>query len=200
MTKSTDKDVLNSVSQPRSSLWVSANAGSGKTRNLITRVARILLQGASPEKILCLTYTTAAATEMQERLFAELGSWSMRSDYELTKTLKSLDKDCFKNRKDRSVLLNNARQLFAKALETPGGLKIQTIHGFCASILRKFPLEIKISPSFEILDERKRHDFINIAVVEMLKDDPKAFDEVVRVLRVSDIEHFIEQISINKLL
>ena len=74
-------------SKPGHSIWVSANAGSGKTKNLIMRVARLLLQGSSPQKILCLTYTTAAATEMNERLFKELGSWSMKSNTELKKTL-----------------------------------------------------------------------------------------------------------------
>ena len=100
MNNSVSTNPLSNVSQPRNSMWVSANAGSGKTRNLIIRVARLLLQGALPEKILCLTYTTAAATEMQERLYKELGSWSMKSNTALTEKLLSLDNEFFKNSKD----------------------------------------------------------------------------------------------------
>ena len=95
MTESLCIKSLSNVSKPTKSMWVSANAGSGKTRNLITRVARLLLHGASPDKILCLTYTTAAATEMQERLFKELGTWSMKSDHALTATLLALDDQFF---------------------------------------------------------------------------------------------------------
>ena len=98
MTKMINASSLSTASQPGNSMWVSANAGSGKTRNLITRVARLLLQGALPEKILCLTYTTAAASEMQDRLFKELGSWSMKSDHELTKTLLMVDKSFLKKK------------------------------------------------------------------------------------------------------
>ena len=182
----------------RNSIWVSANAGSGKTRNLITRVAQILLNGTPPEKILCLTYTTAAATEMRERLFAELGSWSMKSDKALRETLLFLDKNFFKQKKKPTFLLKNARRLFAKALETPGGLKIQTIHGFCSSILSKFPLEINISPNFKIMDERQKDEFINQALIETLKEQPEAFEDVIKVLKVSDVEHFLDQILVNR--
>ncbi|MDG2473759.1 MAG: double-strand break repair helicase AddA [Paracoccaceae bacterium] len=200
MIKSVRSRDLSSVSKPRNSMWVSANAGSGKTRNLITRVARLLLQGALPDKILCLTYTTAAATEMQDRLFKELGSWAMKSDDALTKTLLDLDENFFKKIKKQSILLNTARILFAKALETPGGLKIQTIHGFCSSVLKKFPLEINISPNFKVLDERKKQDFVNRSIVTMLNDNPKAFDIIVKLLSVSDINHFIDQILVNRSL
>ena len=90
MIKSASSGDLNNVSKPRNSMWVSANAGSGKTRNLIMRVARLLLQGELPEKILCLTYTKAAAAEMQNRLFDSLGKWAMLPDEELRTELKSL--------------------------------------------------------------------------------------------------------------
>ena len=84
---------LNNVdpTSPDKSIWVSANAGSGKTRNLVFRVARILLKGVLPQKILCLTYTNAAAMEMQNRLFTELGSWSMKVDVELENILASAE-------------------------------------------------------------------------------------------------------------
>ena len=198
MIRLVKKNTLGKVSQPKNSIWVSANAGSGKTRNLITRVARILLQGASPEKILCLTYTTAAASEMQDRLFKELGAWSMKSDLDLEETLLGLDENFFQIKKEQSNILSNARRLFAKALETPGGLKIQTIHSFCGTILRKFPLEINLSPNFEILDDRRKRVIINNVIIKLLSEDSDIFEDVIQLLKVSDIKYFIDQILTNR--
>ena len=198
MSVTETQDTLGRVSQPKNSIWVSANAGSGKTRNLITRVARILLQGASPEKILCLTYTTAAASEMQDRLFKELGSWSMKSDVDLKEILLALDGNIFKKNKKQSKILSTARRLFAKALETPGGLKIQTIHSFCGTVLRKFPLEINLSPYFTILDERRKRVIIEQVITKLLNENIEIFDSVIQLLKVSDINYFIDQILINR--
>ncbi len=134
---------------PARSAWVSANAGSGKTRVLTNRVARLLLGGTAPGRILCLTFTKAAAAEMQNRLFKQLGEWAMMPDVPLREALAALGED---NLPDSQLL--HARSLFARALETPGGLKIQTIHAFCESLLHRFPLEAQVSPDFELLDER----------------------------------------------
>ena len=125
---------------------VSANAGSGKTYVLVNRVSRLLLAGVAPEKILCLTYTKAAAAEMQERLFAQLGQWSVMDDARLHGELEKL-------MGGEAPSLPTARGLFAKALETPEGLKVQTIHAFCAQVLGKFPMEAGILPGFEQIDE-----------------------------------------------
>ncbi|RME17618.1 MAG: double-strand break repair helicase AddA, partial [Alphaproteobacteria bacterium] len=135
------------AADPSRSTWVSANAGSGKTRVLTDRVALLLLKGAAPQNILCLTYTKAAASEMQRRLFQTLGTWSMLPDDDLRAALAGLGVQQIDD-------LARARRLFAAAIETPGGLKIQTIHSFCASILRRFPLEAGISPDFEEIDDR----------------------------------------------
>jgi len=135
---------------PQHSTWLSANAGSGKTRVLTDRVARLLCDGVSPQNILCLTYTKAAASEMQNRLFKRLGEWSMKTDANLRKDLDALGIPDSGDPAD----LAHARTLFARALETPGGLKIQTIHSFCSSLLRRFPLEAGVSPFFKELDER----------------------------------------------
>ena len=134
------------AADPDLSAFVTANAGSGKTKTLIDRVARLLLADVKPEAILCVTYTKAAAAEMQRRLFGLLGDWSVLPDAELARELAALQ--------DRPVQdLSNARSLFAKALETPGGLKIQTIHAFCEKLLRRFPLEAGVSPGFRVLDD-----------------------------------------------
>jgi len=138
------------ASDPTASVWVHANAGSGKTKVLIDRVARLLLSGVQPQNILCLTYTKAAAAEMQNRLFKRLGNWAMKPDADLRGELRQLGEDGAIG----AATLALARQLFARAIETPGGLRIQTIHSFCASLLRRFPLEAGVSPQFTELDPR----------------------------------------------
>jgi len=120
----------NRASRPESSTWVSANAGSGKTRVLTDRVARLLLNKNDPQKILCLTYTKAAAAEMQNRLFQRLGKWAMLDDAGLRKALSDIGEN---GENYNDAALKRTRTHFARALETPGGLKIQTIHAFCAS-------------------------------------------------------------------
>ncbi|MFN3824970.1 MAG: double-strand break repair helicase AddA [Pseudorhodobacter sp.] len=138
------------AADPAASTWLSANAGSGKTRVLTDRVARMLLSGVDPGQILCLTYTKAAASEMQNRLFARLGEWAMKEDAALRAALSDLGvTDALSG-----DALVRARRLFARAIETPGGLRIQTIHSFCASLLRRFPLEAGVSPLFTELDDR----------------------------------------------
>ncbi len=134
------------AADPQVNAFVTANAGSGKTKTLIDRVARLLLAGVAPSAILCVTYTKAAAAEMQGRLFKLLGGWSVMADAELKKELARLAAPDDQN-------LSDARRLFARALETPGGLKIQTIHAFCEQLLRRFPLEAGVSPSFEVMDD-----------------------------------------------
>src|SRR5215469_16562064 len=110
------------AADPRRSAWVSANAGAGKTYTLANRVTRLLLDGARPEKILCLTYTKAAAAEMAGRLFEQLGKWAMADDADLSHRIVEIGAEA----RDAEGL-RAARRLFALALEAPGGLKIQTI-------------------------------------------------------------------------
>ena len=139
------------AADPNISAFVTANAGSGKTKTLIDRVARLLLSGAKPETILCVTYTKAAAAEMQGRLYDLLGLWSVSDDKTLKGELSKLEGRALEAYDSDS--LSAARALFARALETPGGLKIQTIHAFCEKLLRRFPIEAGVSPGFQVLDD-----------------------------------------------
>jgi ATP-dependent helicase/nuclease subunit A len=145
------RDPQEEAADPTLSVFVTANAGSGKTKTLIDRVARLLLGRAKPETILCVTYTKAAASEMQRRLYERLGGWSVASDAELRDALGKLRSraPASFDRQD----LSEARSLFAAALETPGGLKIQTIHAFCEKVLKRFPLEAGVPPGFRVMDE-----------------------------------------------
>ena len=156
------------AASPVQSTWLGANAGSGKTRVLTNRVARLLLSGVPPQHILCLTYTKAAAAEMQNRLFRTLGEWAMKPGDALRAELHRLGETGL----DPEALAR-ARRLFAQAIETPGGLKIQTIHSFCSSLLRRFPLEAGVSPQFTEIDERSQAAMLD-KVIEDMADGPEA--------------------------
>ena len=198
MTKITRYFILNEqgrskLSQSNNSMWITANAGSGKTTNLIFRILNLLLNGYSPEKILCLTYTNAAASEMYDRLFKELGSWTMKSDQDLKKTISNFE--VFKGNEARrsSTILKRARRLFAQVLETPGGVKILTIHGFCASILRRFPMEANISPSFSILNEVEKEKVIDETLFQMSVGDEENFVQSIVDLGTRNLVDLAEQ-------
>ncbi len=137
------------ASDPGRFAWVSANAGSGKTHVLTQRVIRLLLSGARPSSILCLTYTKAAASEMSNRVLKTLSRWATLDDDALAAEIARME-----GRPTADALLSPARQLFARALETPGGLKIQTIHAFCEALLHQFPLEANVAGHFSVLDDR----------------------------------------------
>ncbi|MGH6793758.1 MAG: UvrD-helicase domain-containing protein, partial [Methylocella sp.] len=122
------------ASDPNQSVWVSANAGSGKTHVLASRVIRLLLQGVAPARILCLTFTKAAAANMAARVFGTLAGWTQLADAELCAQIVATGAPT-----PGSQELRAARMLFARALEAPGGLKIQTIHAFCERLLHSFP-------------------------------------------------------------
>ena len=143
------------AADPRNSVWVSANAGSGKTHVLSRRVIRLLLRGTDPSKILCLTYTRAAAANMARRVYDDLAGWTVRPDADLAAEIEKLE-----GQRPGPERLRRARRLFAEALETPGGLKIQTIHAFCEAILHQFPLEANIAGHFDMLDQQMERSLI----------------------------------------
>lgn len=155
------------AADPGRNVWLVANAGSGKTRVLTDRVARLLMRGVNPQNILCLTYTKAAAAEMQNRLFRRLGEWAMADDARLRGNLAALGEGGALP----ATALARARQLFARAIETPGGIRIQTIHSFCAGILRRFPLEAGVSPAFTELDDRSAA-LLRAEILEQMAEGP----------------------------
>jgi ATP-dependent helicase/nuclease subunit A len=134
---------------PRASVWVSASAGTGKTRVLIDRLLWLMLDGTDPQRILCLTFTRAAAAEMANRLNAELAEWTTLRSGALTQRLRKLT-----GRLPDDATIARARQLFARVLDSPGGLKIATLHAFCQGLLRRFPLEAGVPAEFTIIGER----------------------------------------------
>jgi len=146
------------AADPKSTVWVSASAGSGKTKVLTDRVLALLLTGSLPERILCITFTKAAAAEMANRLTERLGKWTRLDDAALAEQIRLI---LGKGPIEREMRL--ARRLFATVLDTPGGLKIQTVHSFCQSILGRFPLEADVPPRFDVLDERSAAELMQRA-------------------------------------
>ncbi|MGP8231168.1 MAG: double-strand break repair helicase AddA [Methylovirgula sp.] len=173
-------DQQRKASDPAKSVWVSANAGSGKTHVLAQRVLRLLLAGVPPAKILCLTFTKAAAANMAERVFKRLSEWTALDDAALAVELIEIGAP-----KADAKTLTFARRLFARTVETPGGLKIHTIHGFCERLLHIFPFEANVPGRFEVLDDLGQAELLALARREALaaaERDEGALGEALRTL------------------
>jgi ATP-dependent helicase/nuclease subunit A len=182
------------AADPLASAWVRANAGTGKTHVLTLRVLRLLLAGTPPERILCLTYTKAAAAEMSRRVFDRLAGWVTADETTLKNEIgKITGADVSRE------MLDLARRLFANAIETPGGLKVQTIHAFSERLLQRFPLEAAVPPDFKILDDAAARDLKARAIEQTLLDATsapeaplgRALDVIVRYATDTQFEKLI---------
>ncbi|OYQ35268.1 double-strand break repair helicase AddA [Niveispirillum lacus] len=163
-TRPIDPNVLQRLaSDPESSVWVGASAGTGKTKVLTDRVLRLMLAGTDPSRILCLTFTKAAAAEMANRIADRLSVWAVADEERLRTNLHALT-----GREASRAEVVAARRLFARVLDTAGGMKIQTIHAFCQSLLRRFPLEAGLSPNFEVMDDRTAEELLSEAKQSVL--------------------------------
>src|SRR6204780_1471311 len=175
------RDKQASASNPGSSSFVSANAGSGKTHVLVQRVIRLLLGNVPPEKVLCITFTKAAAANMAERVFSTLGHWVTLDDAALDTAIREVG---IANPNAR--LREAARRLFASALETPGGLKVQTIHALCTRLLQQFPFEANVPARFAVLDERDQTEMMERANLAVLLDAAREPDSAAgRALQIA---------------
>ena len=159
------------VANPAVSAWVAANAGSGKTHVLAQRVINLLLENVEPEKILCITFTKAAAANMAKRVFDTLGAWTTLDDTRLDQAIYEQS-----GRKADAQRRTLARQLFARALETPGGLKVQTIHAFCTQLLHRFPFEANVAARFSVLDDTTQAHLLEQLTLAVLLDGAAALE------------------------
>ncbi len=176
------------ASDPAANVWVAASAGSGKTKVLTDRVLRLMLDGAPPERILCLTFTKAAAAEMANRVNATLGKWAIDADAELRADLSKLT-----GAAPDDAGIAAARRLFAQVLDVPGGLKIQTIHSFCESLLSRFPVEARVPPHAQVMDERGAAELIQIArdaVLARVRNTPELADALAVVTEYAQEDQF----------
>ncbi|MGH6945693.1 MAG: double-strand break repair helicase AddA [Kiloniellales bacterium] len=177
---------------PQRSVWVAASAGSGKTKVLTDRVLSLLLAGSAPERILALTFTKAAAAEMANRLASRLANWATLDAANLSTALEEL-----LGRSPENEELERARRLFARVLDTAGGLKIQTIHAFCQSLLARFPLEAGLAPHFQVLEENSATEMLEEAREETLAEAmsgeaPKLAEAVAIVASHAQEQSFVE--------
>ena len=159
------------VSNPAVSAWVAANAGSGKTHVLVQRVINLLLDGVQPEKILCITFTKAAAANMAKRVFDTLAEWTTLDDAGLDKAIRERS-----NVAPDAARRALARRLFARALDTPGGLKVHTIHAFCTQLLHQFPFEANVAARFNVLDDAEHTQFLEQVTLNVLLEGADAPD------------------------
>ncbi|WP_026869153.1 double-strand break repair helicase AddA [Inquilinus limosus] len=154
------------ASDPARSVWVGASAGTGKTKVLTDRVLRLMLAGTPPDRILCITFTRAAAAEMANRIAATLARWATLPDDALQLALADL-----MGAPPGTEVQTEARRLFAKVLDVPGGMRIQTVHSFCQSLLRRFPVEAGLPPQFELIDDRSAGEMLERVRRQVLEDE-----------------------------
>ena len=177
---------------PAASVWVSASAGTGKTKVLTERLLTLMLNGTDPSRILCLTFTRAAAAEMANRLNDRLAKWTTMPSGALSQELVALT-GRYPNEDD----IRTARRLFSRVLDTPGGAKIETIHAFCQSLLRRFPLEAGVPPEFTVIDERSATEAQQDAAAQIIAaaragHRPKLAEALAVVARYLVEERFAE--------
>src|SRR5215472_5062535 len=163
------RELQRAVADPDVSAWVLSNPGSGKTHVLAQRVINLLLEGVAPEKILCITFTKAAAANMAKRVFDTLAEWTTLEDAALDDAIRS--RSAIEPDAARRAL---ARRLFARALETPGGLKVQTIHAFCAQLLHQFPFEANVAARFDVLDETEQTQLLERLTLDLLLEGARS--------------------------
>lgn len=194
MATAHQKAVLEATSAEHSA-WVSAHAGSGKTHVLITRLVTLMLSGAKPEKLLCLTYTRTAAAEMKQRLNDLLGEWAVLENGKLKAEMQRRT-----GLTPSREQIEDVRRLFARAMDAPGGLKIQTIHAFCETLLNRFPLEAGVSPGFKVMDERAFQELAAEAQDKILRrNEPEglktALGRLTRRLNEKDFQGLCRRIT-----
>jgi len=185
------------ASDPAISAWVSASAGTGKTRVLTDRVLRLLLAGVAPEKILCITYTRAASAEMEGRISTSLARWVTLEDSALRDSLAELTGSA-----PNAKTLTRARRLFAEVLDSPERIRIQTIHSFCQSVLARFPLEADVPPHFMLIDDNTSRELLAEARARLFADAIKpenqeyaeAIGEISAHISESSFVELLEQI------
>ena len=187
------RDLQRRAADPAHSAWVSANAGSGKTHVLAQRVVRLLLENVPPAKILCLTFTKAAAANMSMRVFDTLSKWTRLDDADLAAAIQEIGAD-----PRRGKDLAFARRLFARTVETPGGLKIQTIHAFCERLLHLFPFEANVAARFEVIEDMRRAELLEHAragvIARAARDETGPLGESLRLIARATSQSGFEEI------
>lgn len=188
MTKSTPTPAQKIAASPHASVWVEASAGTGKTKILTDRVLNLLLKGTLPDRILCLTFTKAAAAEMMGRVREKLALWHACSDEMLYQELEELQ-----GTPPTQIQLEHAKQLFHRFMDAANPMRIQTIHGFCQSLLKRFPLEAGLSPYFNVIDEFESKKLLDRAC-QMAFDDFSNYGTFIQYIAPSTFQRLIQSV------
>ena len=182
------------ATDPSHSVWVSASAGTGKTKLLVDRMLRILINHPFAN-ILAITYTKAAASEMISRIKSELAKFALATEQDLRTMLHNLQ-----GYEPTQTQLINAKKLFFLNLDSPDNLKIQTIHGFCNNILQKFPFEAGLQPGFKLMDNEKnlelRSEAIKICLTNVNEEHP--FSDIASWMHENTLDKLFIEILTNK--
>ncbi len=172
------------AASPEQSVWVSANAGTGKTRVLTNRILRLLVGGAEPSEILAVTYTRAAAAEMKNRLAIETARWAVIGESELKTAIHDVGIE-----KPTQDNIERARRLFAELLDKPAGIKIETVHAFAQSILKRFPIEAETQPTFKVASDEETREIKQRAIDSILGEENSKLQESLKFLaQIIDVE------------
>jgi len=132
---------------PQHSVVVEACAGSGKTWLLVSRIVRLLLDGALPSQILAITFTRKAAQEMQTRLQLWLRDLAMGDDAAVRKFFAERG---LENLSDEQ--LQNARSLYHKTMLAQPGITISTFHGWFMQVLQRAPMNAGVMQGMGLLE------------------------------------------------
>ena len=182
------------AASPQQSVWVSAHAGTGKTRVLTYRVLRLLIDGAEPSEILALTYTRNAATEMRNRIYESIMAWPYLEKIKLIDECKAIG---IENPTEEQ--LERARNLFVRLLDATAFLRIETIHAFCQSVLRRFPREAGINPYFRVMEDNQAKQMKETALARTLSQSAHiigdALERLALVRDVNDIMTLMREMS-----
>lgn len=178
------------ASDPKTSAYVSASAGTGKTKILVDRLIRLLLNETPPESILCLTFTKAAANEMLDRLLIALESMVGMEKEALVSFFKELGEEYTLEKEQL------AKTLFFTILDLEGGLKIQTLHAFCQRIVEAYAWELELTPPLNILDDIDQVEIIQKSI-NATTNSTEVSADLMRLINIMGYSHFITLINSN---
>lgn len=179
------------ASSPMHSVWVSANAGTGKTRVLTNRILRLLIDGAKVNDILAVTYTRAAAAEMRNRLYDRLADWAVTDTTSLTKNIQDMGVE-----RPSQKQISRARRLFAELLDAPIPIRIETVHAFSQSVLRRFPVEANVQPYFDVATDSQTQSLKDEAVADaMASGDPLVVQSIRLLAQLMNEDQLVKAAS-----